>query len=156
MDPSEPDNTAQQASDNRPKRDEIFYFRDVVFLVDGVLFKVPRRNFEENSEVFWTMYTLPPVAGVPDGSDDEHPLLLERISAEDFRCLLRIMFAPKYSDNQELSLDEWTAVLRLASMWQFTQIRDLVIDVLDQSISEPISRIMLARKYSITEWLIPR
>ena len=40
-------------------------------------------------------------------------------------------------------------------MWQFTKIRALVIDVLDQSISEPISRIMLARKYSIAEWLIP-
>ena len=58
------------------------------------LFKVPRRKFEEGSEVFRNMFAMPLGDGVVEGQTDEHPLVLESISMEEFRSLLRAMFSP--------------------------------------------------------------
>lgn len=58
------------------------------------LFKVPRRKFEDGSEVFRDMFAMPPGDGVAEGQTDEHPLLLESISTDEFRSLLRAMFRP--------------------------------------------------------------
>ena len=58
------------------------------------LFKVPRRKFEDGSEVFRDMFAMPPGNGVAEGQTDEHPLLLESISTDEFRSLLRAMFRP--------------------------------------------------------------
>ena len=94
-----------------------YYFNHVVFqvslfVIDGIrysprgrlqvedmLFRVPRRYFEQESEIFRTMFQLP-VANdtAPDGSSNEQPLLLEGVNKEDFRQLLRVMF-PEYVDS---------------------------------------------------------
>ena len=58
------------------------------------LFKVPRRKFEEGSEVFRNMFAMPLGDGVVEGQTDEHPLVLESISMEEFRSLLRVTFNP--------------------------------------------------------------
>jgi len=34
------------------ERDKFYYFADVIFVVEGCLFKLPRAPFERNSEVF--------------------------------------------------------------------------------------------------------
>ncbi|OBZ75084.1 hypothetical protein A0H81_05026 [Grifola frondosa] len=77
-------------------RDDTFYSNDVIFLVENVLFKVPRNVFEE-SEIFRTMFSLPvPDGGVADGSSDEHPLHLEGIACDDFRPFLRVLVPLSY------------------------------------------------------------
>ena len=63
--------------------------------VEDQLFKVPRLNFAEGSEVFATMFNLPPPGGQDtdqDGSSDDHPLRLEGILKKDFIQLLRYKF----------------------------------------------------------------
>jgi hypothetical protein len=61
--------------------------------VEDTLFRVPRRYFEQESEIFRTMFQLPVAKGIaPDGSSNEQPLLLEGVNKEDFRQLLRVMF----------------------------------------------------------------
>jgi hypothetical protein len=61
--------------------------------VEDTLFRVPRRYFEQESEVFHDMFRLPVAEdAIPDGCSDEQPLRLDGILKEDFRQLLRVMF----------------------------------------------------------------
>ncbi|PIL33340.1 hypothetical protein GSI_04791 [Ganoderma sinense ZZ0214-1] len=84
----------QATSPKSPRRDDEFYCQDIVFLVEDVLFKVPRRPFEHESEVFSGMFALPPVNspyGV-EGSSDDNPIQLEGVTEDEFKALLWVMF----------------------------------------------------------------
>ncbi|KAI1788629.1 hypothetical protein LXA43DRAFT_974680 [Ganoderma leucocontextum] len=124
-------------------------------------FKVPRRKFEEGSEVFRDMFAVPPGDNVVEGQTDEHPLLLESISMDEFRSLLRVMFRPHYGPTAEetmaLSLDEWIHVLKLTTMWSFDSLRRVAIDNLRPLLEQedPVQWVTLARKYEVHEWLLP-
>ncbi|EKM59114.1 uncharacterized protein PHACADRAFT_249345 [Phanerochaete carnosa HHB-10118-sp] len=50
------------------------------------------------------------------------------------------------------SVDEWTAVLHLATEWSFDDIRVLSIERLEP-IASPIEKIFLSHSHSIPEWL---
>ena len=59
----------------------------------GCLFRLPRRNFESDSDVFRDMFALPfSTERDPEGSSPENPLHLEGITKEDFESLLDVMF----------------------------------------------------------------
>lgn len=94
-----------------PRRDDTFYL-DVVtfrvrrllstsssyeftltcFQVSNTLFRVPRYAFEGGSAVFASMFTLPPGQGQDtEGCSDEHPVVLEGATDEEFRQFLRIL-----------------------------------------------------------------
>ena len=62
--------------------------------VENELFRVPRRNFAMDSEIFSDMFQLPASTDgtPPDGSSDERPLRLDGIKKSDFIQLLRVMF----------------------------------------------------------------
>jgi hypothetical protein len=63
--------------------------------VEDTLFRVPRHEFEETSEVFSDMFRLPTGEGslqTADGSSDENPILLEGHKAVDFANLLKILY----------------------------------------------------------------
>jgi hypothetical protein len=65
----------------------------VLVKVEGILFRVPRHHFIEQSEVFRDMFNLPVATDtVPDGLSDEQPLRLGGVKETDFRQLLRVMF----------------------------------------------------------------
>lgn len=67
----------------------------IIQQVEGCLFKVPRRPFEDQSDVFKSMFTLPPGQNiVVDGMSDDKPLLLENIKKDDFRAFLHVLFPP--------------------------------------------------------------
>jgi len=159
---SGPQQVADQQSNTDPdpqpatRRDESFYFVDVVFLVEGCLFKVPRTYFERDSEVFCGLFQLPVAQNVPvDGSNDQQPLRLEGIKEDDFRQLLKVMY-PRHAGQQDaMSSTEWTSVLKLSTMWSFDDLRDLAILNMSQLSIDPIERAALAKEYSIDEWLLP-
>lgn len=49
----------------------------------------------EHSEIFSDMFDIPQSKGhIADGSSDEHPLVLEDVSAKDFETLLGLMYPP--------------------------------------------------------------
>ena len=63
--------------------------------MEGKLFKLPRRPFEEQSEVFRTMFLLPPGSHAQvEGLTDEMPLRLEGITKIDFKAFLKVLFPP--------------------------------------------------------------
>lgn len=47
-----------------------------------------------------------------------------------------------------------TAVLRLATQWQFDDVRKKAIDVLEAQEKDVIRKISLGRQYSVSSWLI--
>ncbi|KAM5533677.1 hypothetical protein V8D89_012644 [Ganoderma adspersum] len=140
-----------------PRRDNEFYCQDIVLLVDDVLFKVPRRPFEHESEVFSAMFELPPVSGAygAEGSSDDNPIKLEGVSEDEFRPLLWVMFRSGYGSSRTLTQPQWVSVLRLATMWFFKDIRERAIAELSKLVSLPTARIALARTYNIPGWTEP-
>jgi hypothetical protein len=98
------------------------------------------------------MFQLPVGNGVvADGSSDEQPLRLEGVKKEDFRQLLRIMF-PKCVNShrcdieggaelfpfvdshplrlEDLSITEWSSVLRLTGLWQMDGLTKTVLETI--------------------------
>ena len=65
--------------------------RLLVLKVNGCLFKVPKRNLQEQSEVFRDMFSVPSGEQEPEGSSISNPICLDGVSKEDFRTFLRIL-----------------------------------------------------------------
>jgi len=136
--------------------DESYYFADVVFLVEDRLFKVPRRYFEEDSEIFRDMFRLPvPKNVVPEGRSKEKPLHLVGIGKNDFKQLLKVMYPRNFGQEESLTVPEWTSVLKLATMWEFGEIRKLAIRKMSQLTIDTVEKIVMARDYHVVEWLVP-
>jgi len=104
--------------------DPAYYFTTITFRVGGILLRVPKHHFVEQSEVFRDMFELP-VANdtVPDGLSDEQPLRLEGVSIADFRQLLRAMFPSRPLSIETFTLSQWTSVLRLSALWQMEDLK---------------------------------
>jgi len=65
---------------NKPVRDSLYYWESVTFLVEGVLFKVPRLSFEKNSNVFGDLFALPLGNNNAEGSSNENPRVSDTIA----------------------------------------------------------------------------
>ncbi|KAH9885108.1 hypothetical protein C8Q73DRAFT_660364 [Cubamyces lactineus] len=141
----------------RATRDPEFYCRDVIFHVEGVLFKVSRRPFEEDSEAFSSAFTLPP-PDHPDGiegSCDTNPIELGGIIADEFRSLLRVLFPGTSDISRTMSKDQWISALKLATMWDFENVRQKAIAELFKLVPQHGERVRLARVYDIPGWIEP-
>jgi len=128
------------------------------------------------SEIFSDMFQLPTptVDGhALDGSSDDQPLRLDGIKKSDFLQLLRVMFpswviyvhlitvstlihVPRDSQQPEsLTLEEWTSVLKLSTMWQFHKIRAAAIKNMEGFSMDLVDKILIARRFDISTWLVP-
>ncbi|KAH8119317.1 hypothetical protein DFH11DRAFT_1501444 [Phellopilus nigrolimitatus] len=136
-------------------RDEEFFFSLITFEVEGHLFRVPRKPFEDESHVFRDMFSLPSKGEAFEGSGEALPLRLEGIKSEDFRNFLKIIHTPHYRRKVSLTVEQWVAVLNLAHMWGFGEIQQLPIRELEAVNVDMVLKIELARKYSIESWLRP-
>jgi hypothetical protein len=56
-------------------------------------------------------------------------------------------------ERHELSYEEWKSVLHLSTHWEFASIRRLALNHIHPP--TPHDRLLLARKYSVTDWVIP-
>lgn len=53
-----------------------------------------------------------------------------------------------------MSEEEWISVLKLSTLWGFSDLREKAIGELAWRTMDPVSRVELARKYRVKEWLI--
>jgi len=149
----------RRLSDSRvADRHAEYYFKDIIFLVENQLFKVPRRNFAIESEIFSDMFQLP----VPsederalDGSSDDQPLRLDGIKKSDFIQLLRAMFPLDSQQPDVLTSEEWSSVLKLSTMWQFHKVRAIAIKNMEGLSMDLVDKIVIARRYDVSTWLVP-
>jgi len=56
-------------------------------------------------------------------------------------------------EENHFSYEEWKSVLHLSTRWGFASIRRLVLDSIKPS--TPHDRLLLARTYSVDDWVIP-
>ncbi|KAK0241225.1 hypothetical protein EDD85DRAFT_901611 [Armillaria nabsnona] len=130
---------------------------DPLFIqVEDQLFKVTRRMFEESSEVFSTMFSLPQRGSSPvDGSDDEHPLVLQGIKSTDFENLLKAIMFIFFIRTAPKSENEWLSALKLATMWGMSNIRRTAINKITQlkSMSD-VDQVILGKDYAVVDWVI--
>ncbi|KAF9021719.1 hypothetical protein BDP27DRAFT_355934 [Rhodocollybia butyracea] len=138
-------------------RDYSFYFDHKIFLVEGCLFRIPLNILAAESEVFRDMMNLPAPLDA-EGSSDENPILLEDVSQEDFRQLLRVLSPPqKFREpNPNLSFSEWTSVLKLADKYLMDVVKEHAIETMSSLPNiDPVDKIIVANKYNVRAWLIP-
>ncbi|KAL6308507.1 hypothetical protein BKA93DRAFT_762800 [Sparassis latifolia] len=156
---------AGTSTSTQPQRDPQFYTEPspeqggehITFLVEGVLFRVARWAFEDDSEVFRDMYALPLASGAtPDGASDARPLRLDGVAKCEFRLLLCVMYS-NTPDGPDLTPDEWISVLKLADMWHLAHARDIAIAHLTRTLStqDPVQQLALAQRHGIDAWLLP-
>ncbi|KAJ7072744.1 hypothetical protein C8F01DRAFT_259362 [Mycena amicta] len=145
-----------ETASSRSVRDDEYFLESIVFQVEDSIFKVPRHQFERCSEIFASIFTLPP----PDqarveGSDESCPLTLEGVSALDFRRFLKVLYPlDALPSVPNLNKDEWISVLKLATLWRFLDVRSLAITRLDHALqTDCISQILLGRQYDVVSWL---
>ncbi|KAK0212365.1 hypothetical protein DFS33DRAFT_1492124 [Desarmillaria ectypa] len=137
-------------------RNSSFYWELITFLVEDQLFKVTRHMFEESSEVFSTILSLPQGSSSPvDGSDDEHPLVLQGVKGADFENLLKVMVHAGRQSAPKLSHNEWLSALKLATMWGMTTVRRMAINEITQLNSmTDVDQVIFGREHAVVDWVI--
>ncbi|EIW78708.1 hypothetical protein CONPUDRAFT_167651 [Coniophora puteana RWD-64-598 SS2] len=108
------------------------------------------------------MFTLPSGSKVPEGFNDEYPIVLEGTSVYDFRQLLRAMFCRPDIPGilscapPPTTFREWTSVLRLTHRWEMSALHlhaRKSIAKLDGV--DAVNRLSLALTYDIEDWIHP-
>ncbi|KAJ6542589.1 hypothetical protein B0H19DRAFT_303467 [Mycena capillaripes] len=134
------------------RRHDDYYFEDgnLVIQVSNILFRLWDGALRRHSKAFPSAPVSLFDDKVPDGADDEHPLILEGIESADFERLLWIVYPPVLGQCKATTPRDWTAILDLATRWQFTDIRALAIRELGAFADiDPVEKIELAHRYRI-------
>ncbi|THU75969.1 hypothetical protein K435DRAFT_771321 [Dendrothele bispora CBS 962.96] len=136
------------------KRSEAYYWKTIIFQVEGILFRVPRFHFETSSEVFSDMFALPQTDELKEGDSDASPIRLEGIMAADFECLLNVLYPRQAPTVEDQTLkDEWVSVLKLTTLWRFLDFRKLAIEKLNGHSMNAYERVALGKQYYVYSWL---
>ncbi|KAI5997633.1 hypothetical protein F5J12DRAFT_895761 [Pisolithus orientalis] len=144
----------------KPSKHPELYMDTITFLAENCLFKVPRKPLEEESTVFRDMFLLPQSENeMMEGQDDAGPVVLHGVSKDDFECLLKVLLCRAFGPNLDLPLSltrQWISVLKLSTMWEFTNLRMTAMCWLDNDATlDHVEKIVLATQYGIKQWLLP-
>ncbi|EKM59092.1 uncharacterized protein PHACADRAFT_249288, partial [Phanerochaete carnosa HHB-10118-sp] len=122
-----------------------YYFDDgsTVVLVGGFRYRLHRYLFSRDSPHFASIFAR----CVPSESID-----LADKKSSDFDAFLSVLYSTCHRLPDITTVDEWSAVLRLATEWSFDGIRNLAIERLEP-IASPIEKIVLSHSHSIASWL---
>ncbi|KAF8068017.1 hypothetical protein FPV67DRAFT_1358061, partial [Lyophyllum atratum] len=114
--------------------------------VEDCLFRVPTHYFNASTDFFTSDFES-------FGKNEENVLKLENITKTEFRALLNLMYPLPLALTRTLSDNEWISVLKLSTTWKMLDIRRMAIDHLTAAPMSLADRIVLARAYSIVDWL---
>ncbi|KAG9037989.1 hypothetical protein FRB95_003382 [Tulasnella sp. JGI-2019a] len=121
----------------------------ISLVVQDTLYEVPERTLKQSIYFSDVLYA---------GRDTHLPLMLDDVTVFEMDSLLTVIDAPAIGNALEaLKIDEWSAVLRLASKWGFTAVRQHAINIFDTRFydQDPFSRLDLARKCQVSKWFPP-
>ncbi|KAM5533682.1 hypothetical protein V8D89_012649 [Ganoderma adspersum] len=136
--------------------DFFIHVRPLYLRAENTLFCAPRHYFQA-SEVFDGMFTLPDVPNTAqEGSSEAYPLFLESIKAHELKNFLRVLCS-RLATSDVVAIrqipNSWVPVLKLASLWQFTSIREKALRYLESS--DCMLRLEISRQYGVEEWFVP-
>ncbi|KAK0212413.1 hypothetical protein DFS33DRAFT_1370074 [Desarmillaria ectypa] len=135
----------------RLRNHEKYYLNggDVYFLIDEYIFRVHSMFFERESPKFREMFDHPTPAGErPAGSSVGTAFKLEDVNPEDFSRFLWVFYNPKYSI-YDASVEVWQAILRIATNWEFPEVKALAIRELERKPISLVDRIVLYQKFNV-------
>ncbi|KAG9030588.1 hypothetical protein FRB95_003787 [Tulasnella sp. JGI-2019a] len=122
----------------------------VRLLVEGTLYEVPENILEDSKRFQRNEY--------PFIRDVEYPTEVGDALMWEMDSLLTILDARVVGPAHEyLNINQWSAVLRLATTWEFAALREHAIDVFDSRFNsqDPFDRIELARRCDVAKWFQP-
>ncbi|PPQ85343.1 hypothetical protein CVT24_004671 [Panaeolus cyanescens] len=147
---------------NEPEMDGEFDAKIVVFKVEKTLFSVLQSAIMCPGSFFETLFSLPipctdecsPDSFVIEGNSKDNPIVLENISAADFRSFLRRLF-PLEGFSKCKRNEEFFGALGLANMWDFKKMRTQIIKRMTPAVKLlPFQdQILLGKKYEVKSWL---
>ncbi|KAG9119008.1 hypothetical protein FRC07_006188 [Ceratobasidium sp. 392] len=90
-----------------------------------------------------------------EGSSLDHPIVMQGVSASDFVCLMKVLYASHFSSHQP----DPEAVLiipafRLASMWNFAELCAYLKPLAERVLGD-VDKIVFAQEFGVAEWLVP-
>ncbi|KZV76877.1 hypothetical protein PENSPDRAFT_660838 [Peniophora sp. CONT] len=132
---------------SEPIKHPRFYYKDgsLSFWFEDALFRIHGSVFASLSP-FWDK-KLDSVESLNMMQEDID------VSSTELSSFLSILYPMNFCEPEFRSVGEWTAVLRLASIWEFESIRELAIKQLDGRLL-PLDRLVLSRSYDIPDWLL--
>ncbi|KAI0800272.1 hypothetical protein C8Q74DRAFT_1396299 [Fomes fomentarius] len=145
-----------QSAVEQIKRHPKYYLNggDVHFLVENYIYRVHRYFFERESAWFREKLGAPSPAGqAPKGSSDGNPFPLDDVAADDFSKFLWVFYNPKYSI-YDATLEDWTAILKLAFDWRFGEVKKLCTREIEKFVIAPVPKIELYQTYELDKKLL--
>lgn len=132
------------------RKDNDFYFSFISIKIEDILFRIPRENLEKESAVIRGLFNGD---GKPKGLSDEDPLILDDVSASDFRAFLKARSPEFLLLNQNiLGEKEIISALILSDKWQLGIMRRLLIEKLERLSLHPARKLELAQQHRIHQW----
>ncbi|KAG8912070.1 hypothetical protein FRC00_005330 [Tulasnella sp. 408] len=129
----------------------------IVFKIQNALFGLPRSQVLK-SGFFREMVESPHLGESKEGTT-EHPIVIDHertgITKKDMRSFCAILDVRAFQSELEFSIVEWASAYRLARMWEFEQLRDHILKHLDESITDPFTRIDIADVLGLDQWIAP-
>ncbi|KAI6154588.1 hypothetical protein BKA82DRAFT_166266 [Pisolithus tinctorius] len=132
-----------------------YWFTDgnIVFQADDTLFCLHRGALFVHSPTLEGIFTLPSGV-VNDGVDEEHPIKLPGISGGEFEHLVSWMYHVG-SVHHDRNLPSLVAILKVSRLWQIDNSIDWAIAHLNQLNLSAVTKLELACKYTIPQWIPP-
>ncbi|TEB38100.1 hypothetical protein FA13DRAFT_723375 [Coprinellus micaceus] len=138
-------------SEQTALKDEVYYWLDNArFLVQGVLFRVPRLPFILGSRYFTERH------GLRHNTNSAEPIIhLQSVSAAHFRVFLSFLFPMPTNTPLEsrFTKEEWVTILRLCTEWHFPEFRKLAIQNLAGKLME-LELIHVGREFCIPVFVL--
>ncbi|KZV76868.1 hypothetical protein PENSPDRAFT_679881 [Peniophora sp. CONT] len=130
-----------------PRRERFFFSADpLVFVVQGYVYRVHSAPFSAHSPQWAERLATKERTLIND------PIILNDISVQEMDAFLSILYPSSLTAWDAETYDEWAAILRLATEWQFEDVRRLAIIQLE-CIASPVQKLILGRKNDVQSWI---
>ncbi|KAK1235815.1 hypothetical protein PQX77_000949 [Marasmius sp. AFHP31] len=118
--------------DDQTVRHGSSYLDTIVFRVESTI-RVPSRYFHDGSTAFGAASKISYGNHDQDGEglSDENPIILSPLpynaTVDDFEQLVKVIMALTFNlpTHTDYTLGQWVSVLKLASVWDFTNVKKL-------------------------------
>ncbi|KAJ3534164.1 hypothetical protein NMY22_g7040 [Coprinellus aureogranulatus] len=128
-----------------------FFLDSVTLEVEGVLHRIPKLYLESSSPLFKDMWSLPQGPDA-EGQTEENPVVLTGCTNAEFENLLAVLVqGPTPS---RLQKEEYLSALRLATMWDMSELRRVLIAKLDSLKLSVAEKIAFGKHYGVADWLV--
>lgn len=127
----------------------------MTFVVEERLFRVHRYFFEWESDFFKSMFSLPSGNAITEGMSDDTAIPLPGVTIRQFESLLDFFYFRQSIEDSPLPSGDWMDLLAISTRYDFEKIRKRAIKEIEgfQPPVDPVTKIVLATKHDIPEWL---